>query len=67
MGGAEIHSRKDVLNFLDEENYYKTCKFIEVFAQRVVNAVQVPVKRIIPDNMKEELDFYNLRKERPER
>ena len=65
MGGAEIHSRKDVLNFLDAKNYYKTCEFIEYFADRVVNAQIVPVNKVIPNNMKDELDYYNLRKERP--
>lgn len=66
-GGAEIHSRKDILNFLDKDNYYKTCEFIINFAQRMDKSVIIPVNRNIPDNMKDELDYYNMRKERPQK
>lgn len=64
-GGAEIHSRKDVLNFLDKDNYYNTCNFIINFAEKMDKSVIIPVKKNIPDNMKDELDYYNMRKERP--
>ena len=63
-GGAEIHSRKDVIDFLDCKNYYNTCKFINYFADKMDKAVTVPVERIIPDEMKKELDIYLGRKER---
>ena len=63
-GGASIHSRKDVIERLSEQNYYKTCEFIKLFASNLVNAVAFPVERVIPDKMKEELDYYNFRKER---
>lgn len=63
-GGASIHSRKDVIERLSEENYYKTCEFIELFASNMVNSIAFPVERVIPDKMKEELDYYNFRKER---
>ncbi len=63
-GGAEIHSRKDVIDFLDSENYYKTCEFINMFADRMVNSKVFPVEQIIPDNMKNEIDIYFGRKER---
>lgn len=58
MGGARIHSRLDVLDFLDEKNYYKTCEFIEKFADRVINSVVMPIDRSMPENMKKELDKY---------
>ena len=63
-GGASIHSRKDVIERLSKDNYYKTCEFIEKFADNLVNSVVFPVERSIPDKMKEELDYYNFRKER---
>jgi hypothetical protein len=66
-GGAEIHSRKDVLDFLDAGNYYKTCEFIEAFAARLDNSAVFPVPQTIPDNMKEEIEYYYLKKERPEK
>lgn len=64
-GGAEIHSRKDVIDYLEEDNYYKTCDFISLFADRLVNSYVFPVEKEIPDNMKTELDYYTGRKERP--
>ncbi|MGN1398504.1 MAG: M20/M25/M40 family metallo-hydrolase [Erysipelotrichaceae bacterium] len=63
-GGAVIHSKKDVIDFLSEANYYSTCDFITKFAERLINSACFPVKREIPENMKEELDYYNGRKER---
>ncbi len=65
QGGAKIHSRLDVLDNLSEDNYYKTCEFIAYFASRVINAVYFPVEATIPQNMKDELDIYLGRKERP--
>lgn len=63
-GGASIHSRRDVIDHLSEDNYYRTCEFIEQFAESLINSFKFPVERTIPDNIKEELDYYNLRKER---
>ena len=63
-GGAEIHSRKDVIDFLDCKNYYETCSFINKFADRMINSHVFPVEAGIPDNMKTEIDYYFGRKER---
>ena len=63
-GGAEIHSRKDVMDFLDSKNYYETCEFINSFASRMINSKVFPVEQSIPDNMKNELDIYLGRKEK---
>lgn len=65
-GGAEIHSRKDIIDYLEETNYYKTCDFISEFSSRLVNSIVFPVEHTIPDNMKTELDYYLGRKDRPE-
>jgi len=62
--GAQIHSRKDVLDFLSEANYYRTIDFITSFAEKMVNAVAFPIERKIPDKIKEEIDYYYGRKER---
>ncbi len=64
MGGAKIHSRKDVISPLKAEAFDSSLKVMVAFAERVVNSVIFPIPRSIPDNMKTELDFYNLRKER---
>ena len=65
QGGAVIHSRKDVMDFLSEDNYYKTCDFIALFASKMANSKVFPVEQEIPGNMKEEMEFYFGRKERP--
>jgi hypothetical protein len=64
QGGAQIHSHRDVKDFLEPFNYYKTCEFIELFASRLINSVIVPVENIIPDNVKNDIDIYMGRKER---
>ncbi len=64
QGGAVIHSRKDVMDFLEEDNYYKSCDFIASFTERLTNAVVFPVEQEIPGNMKEEIEYYFGRKER---
>lgn len=66
-GGAEIHSRKDVLDFLDEKNYYRTASFIIEFAKRMDSSIYFPVDDTIPEEMKKELDIYLGRKEREEK
>jgi len=63
-GGAKIHSRDDVIDYLSSDNYYQTCWFIEKFSETLINSVCFPVDKVIPEKMKEELDYYNLRKER---
>ena len=65
-GGAKIHSKLDILDNLSQENYYKTINFISLFASKMVNSVAFPVTEAMPDKMKEELDYYLGRKERPE-
>ena len=37
-------------------------KFITAFTTRMANAVRLPVAKEIPDNIKEKLDEYLLRK-----
>lgn len=65
-GGAQIHSRKDSIEFLDSKNYYQTCDFIINFAKRMDQSIYFPVEREIPDNMKKALDEYLFRKNKEE-
>lgn len=60
---AEIHSHKDVLDFLEEENYYRSCNFIAEFARRLVSSRCFPVEKEIPDDVKQKIDKYYGRKE----
>ena len=53
------------MDYLEEDNYYKSCDFIATFAERMSNSVVFPVEQEIPGNMKEEIEYYFGRKERP--
>lgn len=62
-GGAMIHCRHDVIDYLDYRNLGKTAAFVQTFADRMVDAVVFPVPRKMPENMVEAVDKY-LRKKR---
>ena len=64
QGGAVIHSRKDVMDYLEPINYYRSCDFIAKFSDILVNSKSFPVEQEIPCNMKEEIEYYFGRKER---
>lgn len=61
-GGAEIHSKKDVIDFISVESFNKTVDFIISFASRVIESEIFPIPGSMPEKMKEELDKYLLRK-----
>ncbi|MHC5267693.1 M28 family peptidase [Enterococcus sp. LJL98] len=61
-GGAEIHSKKDVIDFISVESFNQTVDFIIAFATRVIEAEVFPIPRKMPEKMKEALDKYLLRK-----
>ena len=57
-GGAEIHSRKDVIKTIDPLYLEKTIVFISSVADNLVNSVYFPIPKTMPQNMKDELDKY---------
>jgi len=59
---ATIHNSYDTLALMKTSHMQKDIEFITAFASRMANAVNCPVSREIPDNMKESLDEYLLRK-----
>ena len=63
--GAQIHCRKDIVSPLNANNFNSTLSLITAFSNRVINSVYFPIKKVIPQNMKDELDYYLLRKEKP--
>ncbi len=62
---ATIHNAYDTADILSPERLAADIGFIEAFAERMANAVKCPVGRVMPENMKEELDYYLLRKRKP--
>lgn len=59
---APIHNSYDTAAVIKTEHMQKDIDFITAFASRMANAQICPVSRIIPDNVKEKLDEYLLRK-----
>ncbi len=59
---ATIHNSYDTLKLMKGEHMAADIEFIQAFVDRMANAVHLPVKREIPDNMKERLDEYLGRK-----
>ena len=59
---APIHNSYDTAAVMKTEHMKKDIAFITAFASRMANAVCCPVPREMPDNMKEKLDEYLLRK-----
>lgn len=59
---ATIHNSYDTPALLSGEQMVKDIAFIQAFAARMANAVHLPIEKKIPDNMKEKLDKYLVRK-----
>lgn len=59
---ATIHNRYDTMAVMSPEQMEKDIAFLIAFTQRMANAKRCPVSREIPENVKEKLDIYLLRK-----
>ena len=59
---ATIHNSYDTAALMKTSHMQKDIEFITAFTSRMANAVLCPVAREMPDNMKESLDEYLLRK-----
>ena len=63
---ATIHNSYDTMAVMKGEQMVQDIDFLIAFTQRMANARHCPVKREMPENMKEKLDTYLCRK-RPEK
>lgn len=63
---ATIHNRYDTMALVNGKQLLEDIDFIISFAERMANAVYCPVSRKMPDNMLEKLDYYLMRKRKPE-
>lgn len=59
---ATIHNSYDTLKVMSAAQLARDIDFISAFVGAMANAALCPVKRVMPDNMKEKLDNYLLRK-----
>ena len=63
---ATIHNSYDTMAVMKGERMAEDIAFLIAFTERMANAKRCPVKREMPDNMKQKLDEYLCRK-RPEK
>ena len=61
-----IHNSYDTKALLCASQMAADIDFITAFTNRMANAIHCPVKRDIPSNMKDNLDYYLCRKRRPQ-
>ncbi len=61
-GKSVIHSRRDVEFPLSASAFERTQSFMRAFLDRVLNAAEFPVPKVIPQDMKDALDRYFKRK-----
>ena len=59
---APIHSRYDLKDVLSMKQLQKDINFLSDFTERLAKAAVCPVARLIPDDIKTELDEYLFRK-----
>ena len=59
---ATIHNSYDTMAVMKAEHMLQDIDFINAFADRMANAVRLPVAREMPQNMKDKLDIYLCRK-----
>ena len=59
---ATIHNSYDTMKVMKMEHMETDIAFITSFTEIMANAKRLPVEREMPENMKEKLDIYLLRK-----
>lgn len=59
---ATIHNSYDTMAVMKAEHMAEDIEFITEFASRMANSAVCPVAKEMPEKMKEELDYYLLRK-----
>lgn len=57
-GGAEIHSRHDIIDHLDPQKFIETVEFMAKFSENVINSKVFPVSRELPKEINEKLEKY---------
>ncbi len=62
---TSFHDSYDTLAVMSAKQMAADIDFINVFVDSMANAKQMPVAKEMPDNMKEKLDYYLMRKRDP--
>lgn len=64
---SPIHCRYDEIGMLNKDIIKQDINFILNFTKRIDNSKVMPVNKVIPEKIKEELDYYLLRKRKVEK
>ena len=57
-----IHNRYDDIKTINESVMKNDCNIVLEFSKRMAESETIPVNRVMPDNMKDAIDYYLLRK-----
>lgn len=57
-GGAEIHSRRDIIDHLDPNKFIKTVEFMAKFSENMINSKVFPVSREFPKELKDKMERF---------
>ena len=62
-GAAFIHDRRDIIEFISGDSLAASTEKYLYFAEKVVNAVVMPTKKSIPQEIVEKVDEYLFKKD----
>jgi hypothetical protein len=62
-GAAFIHDRRDIIEFISADSLAASTEKYLYFAEKVVNAVVMPTKKSIPQEIVEKVDEYLFKKD----
>ena len=63
-GGGDIHNRFDVIEHLSKRILGEDTEFIVKYAEELINAYAFPIKKEMPQKMKDEIDKYYMREKK---
>ncbi|MBQ9986825.1 MAG: M28 family peptidase, partial [Erysipelotrichales bacterium] len=63
-GGGDIHNRFDVIEHLSKRILGEDTEFIVKYADTLINAYAFPIKKEMPQKMKDEIDKYYMREKK---
>ena len=66
QGAGYIHDRNDIINWLYPKALERTTKFVQDYAEEMINADVFPFAKVVPPEMVEKVDNYLFKKEMAE-
>lgn len=66
QGAGYIHDRNDIIDWLYPKALERTTKFVQDYAEEMINAEVFPFAKVVPPEMVEKVDNYLFKKEMAE-